>query len=410
MDISIIIPLYNEEESIKELFNWIKSVLTRQNLSYEVIFIDDGSTDSSWDVIEKLASSEKAVKGFSFRRNYGKSAALHIGFAQATGNVVITMDGDLQDSPEEIPELYKMIMAHGFDLVSGWKKKRHDPISKTIPSKFFNWTARIVSGIKLHDFNCGLKAYRNKVIKNIEVYGEMHRYIPLLAKQAGFTKIGEKVVQHQARKYGVSKFGLERFFKGFLDLMSLTFISKFGKRPMHLFGTLGTLMFFAGGIVSVWIVGSKIYQQFNNLPWRDATEQPLFYIALMSAIIGVQLFLTGFVAELVSRTSPERNNYQIDKDVVGRQGPPQAKSRPPHKGPKRPQSAEKPEIKKTINKPVHRAKTSPEKPAETGQIQVKPQQQKPDQDKRTQRRPNRPQKRNTNTKPRNPENQAPKPE
>ena len=318
MDISIIIPLYNEEESLRELYLWIKSVLSKYNYSYEVIFVDDGSTDTSWDEVEKLTAREKNAKGICFRRNYGKSAALHTGFSHASGNVVITMDADLQDSPEEIPDLYRMIMVDGYHLVSGWKKKRYDPISKTIPSKFFNWTARVVSGIKLHDFNCGLKAYKGKVIKNIEVYGEMHRYIPLLAKQAGFNKIGEKVVQHQERKYGVSKFGLGRFVKGFLDLMSLSFISKFGKRPMHLFGTLGTLMFLIGGIGSAWIVGSKIYSQFNHLPWRDATEQPLFFVALMSVILGVQLFLTGFVAELVSRTASDRNKYQIEKTIAHR--------------------------------------------------------------------------------------------
>ncbi len=358
MDISIIIPLLNEEESLSELYSWIKTALNRQNLHYEVIFINDGSTDSSWDVIERLASKEKSVKGINFRRNHGKSAALFVGFRQATGNVVITMDADLQDSPEEIPELYRMIMVDGYDLVSGWKQKRYDPISKTIPSKFFNWTARIVSGIKLHDFNCGLKAYRNKVIKNIEVYGEMHRYIPLLAKQAGFVKIGEKVVHHQERKYGISKFGLGRFIKGFLDLMSLSFISKFGKRPMHLFGTLGTLMFLTGFIVSVWIVASKVYHQFNNLPWRDATEQPLFYIALMSVVIGVQLFLTGFIAELVSRNSTDRNNYYVDKTISGRQGKPGQKTKHQSKRIGQTTTGDKPEQHMGQAKAQHRAKSS----------------------------------------------------
>ena len=317
MNISIIIPLFNEEESLTELYNWIKTVMNKNRLSYEVIFIDDGSTDSSWKVIERLKSKERFVHGIKFRRNYGKSAALHTGFEQAKGDVVITMDADLQDSPEEIPEMYRMIMVDGYDLISGWKQKRYDPFSKTIPSKFFNGVARIASGIKLHDFNCGLKAYRLKVVKSIEVYGEMHRYIPILAKQAGFLKIGEKIVKHQERKYGVTKFGLDRFVKGFLDLMSLLFITKFGKRPMHLFGTLGSLMFLSGGLISIWIIAKKIYYLSQDIPIREVTEQPLFYIALLLVIIGVQLFVAGFLGELISRSAPDRNSYLISSKVGG---------------------------------------------------------------------------------------------
>ena len=317
MDISIVIPLFNEEESLPALHDWIERVMAAHNFSYEIIFVNDGSTDGSWHVIEELKAHSEHVKGIKFRRNYGKSPALFCGFKEAQGNVVITMDADLQDSPDEIPELYRMITEDGYDLVSGWKKKRYDPLSKTIPTKLFNATARKVSGIKnLHDFNCGLKAYRKDVIKNIEVYGEMHRYIPYLAKNAGFSKIGEKIVQHRPRKYGTTKFGgLNRFFNGYLDLISLWFISKFGIKPMHFFGFLGSLMFFIG-MVSVVIVGaSKLYAMYNGLPYRLVTDSPYFYLALTAMIIGTQLFLAGFLGELISRNSAERNNYQIEKII-----------------------------------------------------------------------------------------------
>jgi len=316
MDLSIIIPLYNEEESLPELHDWIKRVVEKENYSYEIIFVDDGSNDKSWQVIESLSEKNPHVKGLKFRRNYGKSAALYSGFEKAQGDVVITMDADLQDSPDEIPGLFRMIKEDGYDLVSGWKKKRHDPISKTIPSKFFNYTTRIISHIKLHDFNCGLKAYRNEVIKSVEVYGEMHRYIPVLAKQAGFKKIGEKIVQHRARQYGVSKFGLERFINGFLDLLSVVFITRFGKKPMHFFGVWGTLMFLFGGGITLWLIGEKIYRGIHHLQGREITAQPLFYIALVLVIIGVQLFLAGFLGELVSRSSSDRNHYLIEKVIA----------------------------------------------------------------------------------------------
>ena len=315
MDISVVIPLYNEEESLPELHDWIKRVMDEHNFSYEIIFVDDGSNDNSWKVIEELSSKNPNAKGIKFRRNYGKSAALHTGFAEAQGDVVITMDADLQDSPDEIPPLYDMIMKEGYDLISGWKKVRHDPISKTIPSKFFNFVTRMLTGIKLHDFNCGLKAYKRDVIKSIEVYGEMHRYIPVLAKQAGFKKIGEKVVVHRPRKYGVSKFGLERFVNGFLDLLSVLFITKFGKKPMHFFGVWGTLMFIAGGIITIWIIAEKIYNLYHNLPVREIVDQPLFYIALILVVLGVQLFLAGFLGELISRSSSDRNKYLIAKTL-----------------------------------------------------------------------------------------------
>ncbi|NOU61191.1 glycosyltransferase family 2 protein [Marinifilum caeruleilacunae] len=315
MDISVVVPLFNEEESIPELVTWIDKIMSQNNFSHEIIMVDDGSNDTSWEVIEKLQQKYAAVRGIKFRRNYGKSAALFSGFEVAQGDVVITMDADLQDSPDEIPELYRMIKEDGFDLVSGWKRKRYDPISKTIPSKFFNRTARAMSGIKLHDFNCGLKAYKGKVVKSIEVYGEMHRYIPILAKQAGFVKITEKIVQHQERKYGVTKFGLSRFINGFLDLLSITFISKFGKKPMHFFGLLGTLMFFIGFFASAWIGFQKIYSLSQGVKAPLVTDSPYFYIALATMIIGTQLFLTGFVAELVSRSSSERNTYQIEKEI-----------------------------------------------------------------------------------------------
>lgn len=317
MDISIVIPLYNEEESISELYAWINRVMQENNFSYEVIFINDGSTDRSWDIIEELHAEYPNVKGIKFRRNYGKSPALYCGFEQAEGDVIITMDADLQDSPDEIPELYRMIMEDKYDLVSGWKKKRYDPLSKTLPTKLFNATARKVSGIdNLHDFNCGLKAYRKDVVKNIEVYGEMHRYIPYLAKNAGFNKIGEKVVQHQSRKFGTTKFGgWNRFVNGYLDLISLWFLSKFGIKPMHFFGLLGSLMFFIG-LVSVVIVGiTKLYSMYNGMPYRLVTDSPYFYLSLTAMIIGTQLFLTGFLGELISRNAPERNNYLIEKTI-----------------------------------------------------------------------------------------------
>lgn len=315
MDLSIIVPLYNEEESLGELIKWIRQVLDPLDYVYEVIFVDDGSSDASWKVVQNLKADNPEVKGLRFRRNYGKSAGLHCGFQVAQGDVVVTMDADLQDSPEEIPELMRMIREDGFDLVSGWKKKRYDPIGKTLPSKLFNRTVRLVSGIKLHDFNCGLKAYRNQVIKNVEVYGEMHRYIPLIAKQAGFGRIGEKVVQHQERKYGVSKFGVERTIKGFLDLMSVTFISKFGKRPMHLFGSLGTLMFTVGFFSALYLGMKKLWYVYQSVSAPLVTDSPYFYIALTSMVIGTQLFLAGFLAELVSRNSSERNSYQISEKI-----------------------------------------------------------------------------------------------
>ena len=316
MDISVIIPLFNEEESLPELYAWIERVMKAHGYSFEVIFVNDGSTDTSWEVIERLAAESENVKGIKFRRNYGKSPALYCGFEQAQGDVVITMDADLQDSPDEIPALYKMIKEEGYDLVSGYKQKRYDPLSKTIPTKLFNATARKISGIKnLHDFNCGLKAYRRDVVKNIEVYGEMHRYIPYLAKNAGFDKIGEKVVHHQARKYGKSKFGLNRFFNGYLDLITLWFLSNFGKKPMHVFGFLGTLMFVIG-FVSALIIGvDKLWCLSQGIPQRLVTDSPYFYIALTMMMIGTQLFLAGFIGDLVSRSSQNRNDYQIEKTI-----------------------------------------------------------------------------------------------
>lgn len=315
MDISVVVPLYNEEESIGELIAWIDKVMKANKFEYEAIFIDDGSTDGSWRVIEEIQRNNSSVKGIKFRRNYGKSPALHVGFELAKGDVVITMDADLQDSPEEIPELYNMVMKDGYDLVSGWKKKRYDPITKTIPTKLFNATARKVSGIKLHDFNCGLKAYKNDVVKNIEIYGDMHRYIPYLAKSKGFCKIGEKVVQHQARKYGVTKFGIDRFINGYLDLMTLWFLSRFGVKPMHFFGLLGSLMFFLGFLSVIAVGGYKLYSMWSGLPYRLVTEMPYFYLSLTAMILGTQLFLTGFIGELISRNSTERNNYQIEKTI-----------------------------------------------------------------------------------------------
>lgn len=315
LDISIVVPLFNEEESLPELVAWIDRMAQANHLTYEVIMVDDGSTDRSWEVVEQLAGQYDTVRGIAFRRNYGKSAALYCGFEAAEGEVVITMDADLQDSPDEIPELRRMILEEGYDLVSGWKKKRYDPIGKRWPSKFFNATARFVSGIKLHDFNCGLKAYRKKVIKSIEVYGEMHRFIPILAKKAGFKRIGEKVVEHRARKYGYSKFGLERMVKGYLDLISVMFMSHFGRSPMYLFGSLGTLMFLLGGGTTIWVIAAKLWKQAHGLPLRSVTEQPLFYLAILAVVLGVQLFLAGFLGEMINRNSTDRNKYLIDKTL-----------------------------------------------------------------------------------------------
>ena len=316
MDISVIVPLYNEEESLPELYAWIERVMKAHNYSFEVIFVNDGSTDTSWEVIQRLSKESENVKGIKFRRNYGKSPALYCGFKEAKGKVVITMDADLQDSPDEIPELYKMVTEDGYDLVSGYKQKRYDPLSKTIPTKLFNATARKISGIKnLHDFNCGLKAYRSEVVKNIEVYGEMHRYIPYLAKNAGFDKIGEKVVHHQARKYGTSKFGLNRFFNGYLDLITLWFLSNFGKKPMHVFGFLGTIMFLIG-FISAFILGAdKLWCLAHGIQQRLVTDSPYFYISLTMMMIGTQLFLTGFVGDLISRSASARNDYQIEEKI-----------------------------------------------------------------------------------------------
>ena len=315
MDISVVVPLFNEEESLPELCSWIDKVMKENNFSYEVLLIDDGSKDKSWEVIEELSSGNSNLKGTKFRRNYGKSAALNVAFTKAKGDVVITMDADLQDSPDEIPELYSMIMKDGFDLVSGWKKKRHDPITKTIPTKLFNWAARKVSGIYLHDFNCGLKSYKNTVVKSVEVHGEMHRYIPVMAKWAGFSNITEKVVIHQSRKYGLTKFGMERFLNGFLDLMTITFISRFGKKPMHLFGVIGTLMFLIGFSIFAYVGASKLYALIYDIQAANIAKMSSFYIALTSMIIGVQLFLAGFIGELISRNSQDRNNYQVEKEI-----------------------------------------------------------------------------------------------
>ena len=316
MDISVVIPLYNEEESLPELQAWIERVMNENGFSYEIIFVNDGSTDNSWNVIEDLSKKHDNIKGIKFRRNYGKSPALFCGFEKAEGDVIITMDADLQDSPDEIPELYRMITGDGYDLVSGWKQKRYDPLSKTIPTKLFNATARKVSGIKnLHDFNCGLKAYRREVIKNIEVYGEMHRYIPYLAKNAGFSKIGEKVVHHQARKYGKTKFGINRFVNGYLDLITLWFLSKFGVKPMHIFGFLGSIMFFLGFMAVIAVGAMKIYNMHAGNPYSLVTDNPYFFLALTTMILGTQLFLAGFLGELIARNSTERNKYQIEKEL-----------------------------------------------------------------------------------------------
>ncbi|MCW3127144.1 MAG: glycosyl transferase family 2 [Bacteroidetes bacterium] len=309
MQISVVVPLYNEEESLPELMSWIDRIMREHSFSYEVIMVDDGSKDKSWSVIEQLSSTYPTLRGIKFGRNYGKSAALNVGFGEAQGDVVITMDADLQDSPDEIPELYRLIVQDGFDLVSGWKQKRFDPITKTIPTKLYNWAARVASGIgNLHDFNCGLKSYRNEVVKSIEIYGEMHRYIPILAKRAGYDKIGEKIVQHQARKYGVTKFGIERFLFGLLDLLSVSFMTRFSKRPMHLFGGLGVLCFLIGFMITVYLTMAKFVFEVYRM-----TERPLFYMGLLAIIVGVQLFLAGFLAELVSRSASDRNSYLISK-------------------------------------------------------------------------------------------------
>jgi glycosyltransferase involved in cell wall biosynthesis len=316
MDISVIVPLYNEEESLPELTAWIEQVMQANGYSYELLFVDDGSNDNSWEVISRLATHHSNIHAIRFRRNYGKSAALYCGFEAAKGNVVITMDADLQDSPDEIPELYRMIKEEHYDVVSGWKKKRFDStLAKNIPSKIYNTTARCITGVKLHDMNSGLKAYRNKVVKSIEVYGEMHRYIPVLAKQAGFKRIGEKVIQHRARKYGVSKFGMSRFINGFLDLASVVFVGKFGKNPMHIFGLIGSLMFLSGFVITGWLIYDKLQAQALGLLYRPVTDQPLFYLALVTLIIGVQLFLAGFIGELVTRNSSDRNKYLIDETL-----------------------------------------------------------------------------------------------
>lgn len=314
-DLTVVVPVFNEEESIPELLEWIFVVVKDHDIDAEIILVDDGSTDTSWAVIEKCSKEDLRIKGIKFNRNYGKSAALQTGFDHANGDVVITMDADLQDSPDEIPGLMKMINDEGYHLVSGWKKKRHDPLNKTIPSKFFNGVTAIVSGIKLHDFNCGLKAYRHDVVKNINVYGEMHRYIPLLAKWNGFKMIGERVVQHRARKYGVTKYGMKRFITGFLDLLSITFVTRFKKNPMHFFGVLGTLSFLSGFFITIWIIGDKLYRQFNKLPLRDVVDQPVFFLALVALVIGVQLFLAGFLGEMLTQVNLRKTDYLIARKV-----------------------------------------------------------------------------------------------
>jgi glycosyltransferase involved in cell wall biosynthesis len=315
-EISVIVPLINEEESLPELVTWIERVMKENNFTYEILMMDDGSTDKSWAVITELREKNPLVKGIRFRRNYGKSAALNVGFQQCTGNVVITMDADLQDSPDEIPELYRMIVEDGYDIVSGWKKKRYDPLSKTIPTRLFNWATRKMSGINnLHDFNCGLKSYNSDVVKHIEVYNEMHRYIPVIAKWAGYTKITEKEVAHRERKYGSTKFGIERFINGFLDLLTIFFVSKFSKKPMHFFGVLGTLAFLTGFFITAYLIGEKIYHSNIDIVQRNITDQPLFYLALVAIILGVQLFLAGFLGEMISRNSSERNEYGIKQKL-----------------------------------------------------------------------------------------------
>lgn len=317
MDISVVIPLLNEEESLPELVAWIERVMQENSFSYEILMVDDGSTDKSWNIIEGLRANNPCVKGIKFRRNYGKSAALNAAFEEVSGDVVITMDADLQDSPDEIPELYRMITEEHYDLVSGWKKVRYDSkLAKNIPSKFFNWTTRRMSKINLHDFNCGLKAYNIDVVKSVEIYGEMHRYIPVIAKQAGFSRIGEKVVKHQKRKYGVTKFGWDRFINGYLDLITITFVSRFGKKPMHFFGLWGTLFFLVGGVTTLWLIIKKLVCLYGGMPFRQVTDQPLFYIAMLGMIMGLQLFLSGFLGEMISRSSADRNKYFISKKIL----------------------------------------------------------------------------------------------
>jgi glycosyltransferase involved in cell wall biosynthesis len=318
LDISLVVPVYNEEESLEELYSWIRQVMEGHGFQYELLFIDDGSNDQSWEIIIKLVSQNTAVKGIRLSRNYGKSAALSVGFSHSKGEVVFTMDADLQDDPEEIPAIYELMVKKKYDLVSGWKKKRKDPITKTIPSKFFNWTTRLISGIKLHDFNCGFKAYRADVIKQITIYGEMHRYIPVIAKWSGFNNIAEKPVRHHPRKYGVTKFGWERFIRGFLDLLSVTFVSKFKKRPMHFFGTLGIFSFVGGFVITLWVIGQKLYYQWilHQAHPRDVVEQPLFFLALVALVVGVQLFLAGFISELITQSSTRTRDY-ILKEKVG---------------------------------------------------------------------------------------------
>jgi glycosyltransferase involved in cell wall biosynthesis len=315
VDISVVVPVYNEEESLPELAEWIGRVMSNYAYSYELIFVNDGSTDTSWQVIRQLSRGNGHIKAVGFTRNYGKSAALDVGFNKAKGDVVITMDADLQDSPDEIPELYDMIMKHDYDVVSGWKKKRHDPITKTIPSRFFNGFTRWMSGIKLHDFNCGLKAYKKKVVKNIHIYGEMHRYIPLIAKWNGFGKIGEKVVEHRPRKYGYTKFGIERFANGFLDLISVSFVNRYKKNPMHFFGSLGSLSFFSGFVITAWLIFEKIRGLREGLRVREITDQPLFFLAIAAVIVGVQLFLTGFLAEMMTSNSSRKSDYNIEEEI-----------------------------------------------------------------------------------------------
>lgn len=316
IDISVVVPLYNEEESLPELCEWISRVMKTHGFTYEILLVDDGSDDNSWSVVNKLSENNTAIKGIRFNRNYGKSAALNTGFKKCMGEVVISMDADLQDSPDEIPALYKSIQEEKYDMVSGWKQKRHDPISKTVPSKFFNYVTRKISGIKLHDFNCGLKAYRREVIKNINVYGEMHRYIPVIAKWNGYSKIGEQIVQHRERKYGTTKFGLERFINGFLDLLSITFVSKFRSKPMHFFGLWGTLSFLTGFFITCYVIGEKIYKIYYHLPVREVVDQPLFFLALVALVVGVQLFLTGFLAEMLAMKSNSGKDYLI-ADTIG---------------------------------------------------------------------------------------------
>ncbi|MCC5921679.1 MAG: glycosyltransferase family 2 protein [Cyclobacteriaceae bacterium] len=315
INLSIVVPLLDEEESLPELVSWIDKVCSKESYLYELILVDDGSTDNSWKVITELMSDYESLRGVRFNRNYGKSAALDVGFRYAQGDVVITMDADLQDSPDEIPALYQMIISDGYDMVSGWKKKRYDPISKTIPSKFFNYVTSKISGIRLHDFNCGLKAYRHNVIKSLTLYGEMHRYIPVIVKNQGFKKIGEKVVEHRARKYGSTKFGLERFIFGFLDLLSVTFVTKFRKRPMHLFGSLGTLSFISGTAITIYLIWRKLYHLYNHLPARDIVDQPLFFLALVAVVAGIQLFLAGFLAEMITQTDARKSDYNISESL-----------------------------------------------------------------------------------------------